>query len=71
MLGPFRPSEVSRVLTTGLPEFARYFFEGIDAVLIEPQSSQFWEVLGTKAFVDYFERLGLAARRPALSGGEP
>ena len=73
MLGAWRPSQVARVLTTGVPAFARFVFEAIEAIFFEPQSSEHWELLADKTFADTLHQMGLTVRpskpeKPSLRG---
>lgn len=62
MLGAWRPSQVGRVLTTGVPAFARFLFEAVEAILLEPQSSEHWELLADPSFADTLHHIGLTLR---------
>jgi hypothetical protein len=68
MLGSCRPSQLSRVLTAGAPQFVGSVLAGVEAFLIEPQTSPQWEILADESFVDILELLGLSDRGASLAG---
>ncbi|MGO9108726.1 MAG: FHA domain-containing protein [Thermoguttaceae bacterium] len=62
-----RPSRLAPLVAASSPQFAEFLYSRIDALLIEPQSSEYWEVMARTEFGTVLEELGWIEQRPAPS----
>lgn len=59
MLGACYPSMIGPVVSNSDPEFARFLFSGIDALLVESPSST-WDLLAPSNFIYVLQKAGFA-----------